>query len=263
MIRRWEKFMKMNGKLENAVLLRRAHEQKANEWHRRNKQEKTSSSSMSKPPYRYPYVSKRKSSESTSDYKSMDNSVTSASNTVPDPTEFDFTATLLKIKKEKTELELKELKQEQAEIMLQMKEEEITPQDSFDSQKLVIDENQNQDGTGENEAETEQTNHNNDMLFGEMTDIKLSATDISNEELIELFKDFETSSEDELEFVRQIMEEIEVSDKPRFELLKRAMEEIQNSYETVVTYDSKPNTANANNLLNIKEEKVEWDDDEW
>jgi hypothetical protein len=127
----------------------------------------------------------------------------------------------------------------------------------------VIDENQNQDGTGENEAETEQTNHNNDMLFGEMTDIKLSATDISNEELIELFKDFETSSEDELEFVRQIMEEIEVSDKPRFELLKRAMEEIQNSYETVVTYDSKPNTANANNLLNIKEEKVEWDDDEW
>jgi hypothetical protein len=59
----------------------------------------------------------------------------------------------------------------------------------------------------------------------------ICATDVTDDELIGLFKDFETSSLDELNFVKYIMGEIEVNDKPRFLRLKAIMEEIQNSLE--------------------------------
>lgn len=243
MIRRWEKFMKMNGQLEKAVAMRRAHERRSHEWHQKNRK-------GSAPNKSYNRISRsssdtRNSSDytSTSDYKSMDNSTLhSTPNTTK--TDDDFTATLLKIKKEKAEQEIEELMEEKAILLKQMKEEEISPDesprldDSHDSQKLVIDEmhdwEKEEENAPENRESANETGYeesNDQTLIGDMDDIKLSATDISNDELIELFKDFETSSEAELDFVRQIMLEIENADKARFDYLKSVMEEIQNSFE--------------------------------
>lgn len=218
LIRRWEKLMKINGKLETAIKLRKAAEQKTNMYQKCRDQNLRSPGHFSKT--NGPCDQKRKSSESaTSDYKSMETS--SLNNTfnnsgVPD---FDFNNVLINIKKEKPDKELAKLMEEKKQLLKQIKQEEIKPEERSpppqddaatqeNSPKLVIDEN-----------------------HMEMGSIQLSAADISNEELIELYKDFESSSKDELEFVQQIMEELETTDKPRFDYLKGIMEDIQSSYE--------------------------------
>lgn len=152
-----------------------------------------------------------------------------------DPEINSFFDTLKSIKKERADAELENLQREKKKLEELILSESkpsffnINPSpvtSTHDSQELVIDESRNVEEEHENSME----------------EAAITAADITDEELVALFKDFETSSEEELQFVQQIMEELEENDLPRFNRLKIIMEEIQNSIELEIinfisTYD--------------------------
>lgn len=117
-----------------------------------------------------------------------------------------FKKTLSNIKEEKTNQELEQLELE----------------------KKIL-----QDKIRECSESTSQFSQENKLVIDETADINatFSVSDFTDKELLELFKDFENSSEEEIEILQKIMLELENTDKPRFDRLKAEMEQIQDSIE--------------------------------
>lgn len=138
--------------------------------------------------------------------------------------EINFLNNLKQIKKERTDAELELLKQEKKKL------EELIMNESVVEPSIAKSAHSSQEELGLVIDETANVNVKDEM-DDSMEEDGLTAADITDDELVELFKDFETSSQEELQFVQQIMEELEHTDPPRFKCLKAKMEEIQSSIE--------------------------------
>lgn len=143
-------------------------------------------------------------------------------------------------------VEFKELDNERKNVNLQLSGDypmsEYTASSIFDSQqqRLIFDENLT--------CKTEKSE-----------EIFITADDFTDQTLIDLFKNFESSEED-LRLLQQIMTEIELTNEPRFNRLKEEMENIQNSFENVNgDLDLVNGLSIEETVNNIKHEEIEVD----